>query len=164
MSRPYTLLEGDVRQRLAELPDNSVHCIVTSPPYLGLRDYGVEGQIGQEPSWKEHIAVLAGVFEEDLVKRMDRLGFWCEERTRFLPEQDFIFRCGFTPHGTTGWNGKPDFLTSAATRPMARALSALACIEAQEICWICGGPPAMKTADGMHILCKKCGSEAAVSG
>jgi len=36
------ILIGDVRARLAELPDESVHCVVTSPPYLGLRDYGIE--------------------------------------------------------------------------------------------------------------------------
>lgn len=60
----YRLLQGDVRKRLAELPDNSVHNIVTSPPYYGLRDYGAEGQIGQEDDWRAHIAVLAGVFEE----------------------------------------------------------------------------------------------------
>jgi DNA modification methylase len=39
------VLVGDVRARLAELPDASVHCVVTSPPYWGLRDYGVEPQV-----------------------------------------------------------------------------------------------------------------------
>lgn len=41
---------GDVRKVLRRLPSSSVHCVVTSPPYWGLRDYGVEGQIGSEPS------------------------------------------------------------------------------------------------------------------
>lgn len=40
------ILVGDVRDRLKELPDESVHCVVTSPPYFGLRDYGMAGQIG----------------------------------------------------------------------------------------------------------------------
>lgn len=38
------LLIGDCRAVLAALPDESVHCIVTSPPYFGLRDYGVDGR------------------------------------------------------------------------------------------------------------------------
>lgn len=55
---------GDVRAKLAELPDESVHCVVTSPPYFGLRDYGVEGQIGLEPTPAEFVAVMVGVFRE----------------------------------------------------------------------------------------------------
>ena len=44
------ILCGDVRERLAELPDESVHCVVTSPPYWGLRDYGVPAQVwGGDP-------------------------------------------------------------------------------------------------------------------
>lgn len=61
---PVTILQGDVRTRLAELPDESVHCVVTSPPYFGLRDYGVEGQIGLEDTMHEHIALLVDVFRE----------------------------------------------------------------------------------------------------
>lgn len=44
------ILIGDCRERLRELPDASVNCCVTSPPYFGLRDYGVEGQMGLEPT------------------------------------------------------------------------------------------------------------------
>lgn len=44
------LYAGDVRTALNELRPKSVHCVVTSPPYWGLRDYGVEGQLGSEPS------------------------------------------------------------------------------------------------------------------
>jgi len=44
----YQLLQGDNRQVLRTLPAKSVHCVVTSPPYAGLRDYGVDGQIGLE--------------------------------------------------------------------------------------------------------------------
>lgn len=59
-----SILIGDVFDRLAELPDESVDCAVTSPPYWQLRDYGVAGQIGLEPTLAEHIAVLVAVFEE----------------------------------------------------------------------------------------------------
>ncbi len=57
----WQLILGDVRKQLDELPARSVHCIVTSPPYLGLRDYGVDGQIGLESSWREHLDVLVDV-------------------------------------------------------------------------------------------------------
>jgi DNA modification methylase len=59
-----TILQGDVRDRLRELPDESVHCVVTSPPYWGLRDYGVEGQIGMEATPQEFVRALVEVFQE----------------------------------------------------------------------------------------------------
>ena len=43
-----TILVGDCLETLRGLPDASVNCCVTSPPYFGLRDYGVDGQIGLE--------------------------------------------------------------------------------------------------------------------
>ncbi len=59
-----TVYLGDVRERLAELPARSVQCCVTSPPYYGLRDYGVDGQIGLEASPAEYVAEMVGVFRE----------------------------------------------------------------------------------------------------
>jgi len=59
-----TVLVGDVLTRLAQLADNSVQCVVTSPPYWGLRDYGVDGQLGMESSPYEYIAKLVGIFHE----------------------------------------------------------------------------------------------------
>jgi len=53
---------GDCRQVMAGLPAGSVHCVVTSPPYWGLRDYGVDGQLGLEPSPDEYIAKMVEVF------------------------------------------------------------------------------------------------------
>ena len=44
-----TVLVGDARHRLVELPEASVDTVITSPPYVALRDYGVSGQIGAEP-------------------------------------------------------------------------------------------------------------------
>ncbi len=58
------ILIGDVRDKLREMPDESVHCVVTSPPYWGLRCYGVDGQIGQEPTLGEHVEVMVEVFRE----------------------------------------------------------------------------------------------------
>lgn len=58
------ILTGDCRQVLALLPDESVHCVVTSPPYFGLRDYGVAGQIGLEASPEAFVAEMVAVFRE----------------------------------------------------------------------------------------------------
>lgn len=58
------ILIGDVMERIKELPDNSIDCCVTSPPYWGLRDYGVDGQIGVEPTPELHIKALVEVFAE----------------------------------------------------------------------------------------------------
>lgn len=57
-----TILVGDVRAMLATLPERSVQTCVTSPPYYGLRDYGVDGQIGLEPTPDAYVAALVDVF------------------------------------------------------------------------------------------------------
>lgn len=64
------IFKGDCRDVLRDLPDESVHCCVTSPPYFGLRDYGVDGQIGLEPTPAEFVAEMVAVFSE--VKRVLR--------------------------------------------------------------------------------------------
>jgi DNA modification methylase len=61
---PVNILVGDVRAKLRELPSQHFDCVVTSPPYWGLRDYGVAGQIGLEPTLGEHLAVMVDVFRE----------------------------------------------------------------------------------------------------
>jgi DNA modification methylase len=56
------LLLGDAATRLADLPAGSVDCVVTSPPYFGLRDYGTPGQIGLEPdidAWVNQLVEVA---------------------------------------------------------------------------------------------------------
>ena len=58
------ILVGDCLERLRTLPEESVHCVVTSPPYWGLRDYGVAGAIGLERTLQEHIDALVRVFRE----------------------------------------------------------------------------------------------------
>jgi len=58
------LLHGDCREVLRTLPESSVHCVVTSPPYFGLRDYGVDGQIGLEQTPDEYVAEMVAVFRE----------------------------------------------------------------------------------------------------
>jgi len=57
-------MRGDCRDVLPTIAEKSVNCCVTSPPYFGLRDYGVEGQIGLEQTPDEYVAELVAVFRE----------------------------------------------------------------------------------------------------
>ena len=52
---------GDVLKILKKFPDESIDCIVTSPPYYGLRDYGIPGQIGLEPGLPEYLDKMLDV-------------------------------------------------------------------------------------------------------
>lgn len=58
------VLCGDALEMLRTLPDGTVQCCVTSPPYFGLRDYGVPGQMGMEGSPEEYVDRMVGVFRE----------------------------------------------------------------------------------------------------
>lgn len=60
----WRVLTGDVRETLATVPDASVQCCVTSPPYWGLRDYGHEGQLGLEPTPDAYVANMVQVFRD----------------------------------------------------------------------------------------------------
>lgn len=62
--RRFRIINADVLDGLRSLPDGSVRCCVTSPPYWGLRDYGKEGQIGLEPTPEEYVSKLVEVFRE----------------------------------------------------------------------------------------------------
>ena len=69
-----TLYQSDARA--LPLPDKSVHCCVTSPPYWGLRDYGVEGGIGLEPTLGEWVANIVAVGREVWRVLRDDGSFW----------------------------------------------------------------------------------------
>lgn len=58
------ILIGDVRETMKTLPEASVQCVVTSPPYFGLRDYGHAGQMGLEQTPEAYVAELVGLFRE----------------------------------------------------------------------------------------------------
>ena len=90
----FRLIPGDCLAGLATLPDASVHCCVTSPPYWGLRDYGVDGQLGLEPTPGEYVAKMVAVFRE--VKRVLR-----DDGTLWLNLGDSFF-------STTKGSGGPD--------------------------------------------------------
>lgn len=62
------LIHGEALEELKKLDDESVDMVITSPPYWALRDYGVEGQLGLEPTFQEYINKLCDIFDE--VKRV----------------------------------------------------------------------------------------------
>lgn len=65
-----SILIGDALETLKRLPNNIINTCVTSPPYYGLRDYGVDGQLGLEGSPDDYIQHLVAIFHE--VKRILR--------------------------------------------------------------------------------------------
>lgn len=70
------MIESDAMLALQKLPSASVQCIVTSPPYWGLRDYGIEGQIGLENQLQQYINKLISVFAEAKRVLKDDGIFW----------------------------------------------------------------------------------------
>ena len=59
-----TVINGDTREVIKRLPNNKFRCVITSPPYWGVRDYGVEDQIGAEPNLNDYIYSLVEIFSE----------------------------------------------------------------------------------------------------
>lgn len=100
------ILQGDALTALRRLPDQSVQCIVTSPPYWGLRDYDIADQIGLEPSLQQFLNRLRTVFGE--AKRVLR-----EDGTFWLNVGD-----GYTS-GNRGWRApdKKNRARAMETRP-----------------------------------------------
>lgn len=86
------IITGDCRTELAKLADESVHCVVTSPPYYSQRDYGHEAQIGLEPHPAEFVAELVSVFRE--VRRVLR-----KDGTLWLNLGDSIYSGNGQPVG-----------------------------------------------------------------
>ena len=58
------IITGDCIEQLRELPDESVQCCITSPPYWNLRDYGVENQIGLEENIQDYLDKLTEIFSQ----------------------------------------------------------------------------------------------------
>jgi DNA modification methylase len=69
------IYQGDSLEVLKTFPDESINCVMTSPPYWALRDYEVEGQLGLEPTFQEYIIKLCDIFDE--VKRVLRKDGTC---------------------------------------------------------------------------------------
>jgi DNA modification methylase len=62
--RKWSVYQGNAEEVLRRLPAESVNCVVTSPPYFWLRDYGVDGQIGMEETVEGYIQAISGVMDE----------------------------------------------------------------------------------------------------
>ena len=71
-----TIINRDALYALRELPEESVHCCVTSPPYYALRDYGLDMQIGREDTPEQYIDRLVEVFRELRRVLKDDGTFW----------------------------------------------------------------------------------------
>ena len=71
-----TIYQGDASAILKQLPENFFQCVVTSPPYWGLRDYATNGQIGAENNPEDYIDILVAVFEEVRRVLRDDGTFW----------------------------------------------------------------------------------------
>jgi DNA modification methylase len=92
----FTLLVGDAATMLATMPDSCARTCVTSPPYYGLRDYGVDGQIGLEPTPQDYVATLVDVFRQ--VRRV-----LTDDGTLWLNLGD-----SYASNGTTRWPDTTD--------------------------------------------------------
>ena len=111
-----TLYHGDAAAAMSELDDGSVDCIVTSPPYFGLRDYGVDGQIGAEATPTEFVAALVAVFREARRVLADDGTLWLNLGDSYVhkkpsgPQGIKGERASrtFTASGSGGWAGLPD--------------------------------------------------------
>ncbi len=97
MKREFQIINADVLDGIRKFADGSVHCVVTSPPYWGLRDYGAAGQIGLERTPEEYTARLVEVFRE--VRRVLR-----DDGTLWLNLGDSYYRN--PDKGGSGPNGK----------------------------------------------------------
>ncbi|ADN37044.1 DNA methylase N-4/N-6 domain protein [Methanolacinia petrolearia DSM 11571] len=116
----HTLINADVIKGLQKLPVQSVHTVVTSPPYWSLRDYGIEGQIGLEETPEAHIQKIVEVFRE--VRRVLR-----DDGTLWLNYGDCYTSGNKTGHGSKiGWkqqtNRGSDGLRDAPRLPMPAGL------------------------------------------
>ena len=92
---------GDSLTELRKLPDESVHCCVTSPPYWGLRDYGVAGQLGLEKTPEEYVAKIVEVFRE--VRRVLRKDgtLWLNLGDSYAGGGKGNYGSGLSTHGGT---------------------------------------------------------------
>ena len=63
-NRCGTIITGDARTELAKLASGIFQCCITSPPYWGLRDYGIDGQIGAESNLEDYIRDLVSLFAQ----------------------------------------------------------------------------------------------------
>src|SRR5690606_12698612 len=92
-----TIQQHDVMDRPWPYADGSVQCVVTSPPYFGLRDYGVAGQLGLEKTPQEYVEKMVKVFREVWRVLKDDGVLWLNLGDSYAPNWSSI-----RPHGGGG--------------------------------------------------------------
>ena len=104
-----TLWHGDAEAVAATLEPRSVQTIVTSPPYYGLRDYGVDGQLGAEPSVQEYVDRMVALFRalRDVL---------ADDGTLWLNLGDSYSGDGRTGRNDAAWKGGPERMSNATSR------------------------------------------------
>ena len=128
MATKQRIIPGDCIEGLRTLPDASVHCCVTSPPYWGLRDYGHDGQIGLEATPEAYVARMAEVFCE--VRRVLR-----EDGTCWVNLGDSYFAT--TKNDRNGLSSKTNFTCTATKdgyqRPVKRVSAGSLAIKPKDL-------------------------------
>jgi len=76
MNKKIKILQGNCIDKIKELEDNSIDCVVSSPPYFGLRDYGTDEQFGLEKTYQDYLANTVKVFETFKPKLKDTATIW----------------------------------------------------------------------------------------
>jgi site-specific DNA-methyltransferase (adenine-specific) len=109
MTPNYKLILGDNRQTMKEIPDGSVDCVVTSPPYFNLRDYNNDGQIGLEATPEAYVAELVAVFRE----------VW-----RVLKDDGTVWLNLGDSYAATSRSSGASMLSTLATKPTAKKTAA----------------------------------------
>jgi len=131
------LINGDCLTELKNLEPESVHCCVTSPPYWGLRDYGVDGQLGLEKTPEEYVANMVSVFRE--VRRVLR-----KDGTLWLNLADSYAGGG----RGFGYGGKQD--TNKGCEDMPRSVIPTG-LKAKDLCGIPWRVAFALQADGWYL-------------
>ena len=104
MNKKIKIIQGNCVDKIKELEDNSIDCVVSSPPYFGLRDYGNDEQFGLEPTYQDYIANTVKVFETFKPKLKDTATIWWNVGDSYA---------SFRPMGTSD-NGQYDGIVSKA--------------------------------------------------
>ena len=144
----FTLYNCDVLEGLAQLEDESVHCVVTSPPYWGLRDYSTPGQLGLEPTPEAYIERMVEVFRE--VRRVLR-----KDGPVFLNIGDSYAHGA--PSGTAGqWNGSSPLglngnAEASTAGQQAQGSTAVSGLKPKDLCMIPARLALALQADGWYL-------------
>lgn len=107
MRTSFDILLGDCRYLLNSIPEKSVNCCVTSPPYFGLRDYGVDGQLGLEKTPEDYVSSLVKIFEEVWRVMRDDGTLWLNLGDSYMSVKSYAY----PPQTRAGQSGMPsDFI------------------------------------------------------